>query len=71
MERVLLVARGLPGRQWYKHQIYAPGVNKGYGTQVLPGINDALFLHKNVKQARAYERSLYKSLKAATRALAG
>ena len=62
-ERALLVGRGLPGRPWYKHQIYAPGVNKGYGTQVLPGLNDALFLHKNVAQARAYERSLHRSLR--------
>jgi N-acetylated-alpha-linked acidic dipeptidase len=71
VERELLVARGLPGRHWYKHQIYAPGVNQGYGTQVLPGLNDALFLHKNVKQSRAYERSLYQSLRAATKTLSG
>jgi N-acetylated-alpha-linked acidic dipeptidase len=69
VERDLLVRRGLPGRHWYKHQIYAPGVNSGYGTQLLPGINDALFLHDNAAQGRAYERSLYRSLKAATATL--
>jgi N-acetylated-alpha-linked acidic dipeptidase len=69
VERTLLVKRGLPGRHWYKHQIYSPGINQGYGTQELPGVHDALFLHHNVKQARGYERSLYKSLKAATRTL--
>ena len=70
VERQLLVARGLPGRHWFKHQIYAPGVNQGYGTQELPGVHDALFLHHNRKQARSYERSLYRSLKAVTRTLA-
>jgi N-acetylated-alpha-linked acidic dipeptidase len=69
VERQLLVRRGLPGRHWFKHQIYAPGVNEGYGTQELPGINDALFLHHNAKQARSYEKSLYKSLRAVTKTL--
>jgi N-acetylated-alpha-linked acidic dipeptidase len=69
VERELLVARGLPGRSWYKHQIYAPGVNSGYGTQELPGINDALFLHNNTAQAKRYEASLYHSLRAATATL--
>lgn len=33
---------GLPNRDWYKHRIYAPGYYLGYGTQPLPGINEAL-----------------------------
>lgn len=70
-ERLLLVERGLPGRRWYKHQIYAPGVNQGYGTQELPGINDALFLHNNISRAKGYEASLYRSLRAATAELRG
>jgi peptidase M28-like protein/transferrin receptor-like protein/PA domain-containing protein len=69
VERQLLVSRGLPGRKWFKHQIYAPGVNQGYGTQELPGINDALFLHDNAAQGRSYERSLHKSLRAVTKTL--
>jgi N-acetylated-alpha-linked acidic dipeptidase len=69
VERALLVSRGLPGRHWFKHQIYAPGVNSGYGTQVLPGINDALFLHNNRALARSYVRSLSHSLLRATHAL--
>jgi hypothetical protein len=44
-------------------------VNSGYGTQVLPGINDALFLHNNRALARSYVRSLSHSLLRATHAL--
>jgi N-acetylated-alpha-linked acidic dipeptidase len=71
VERQLLVAEGLPGRPWYQHQIYAPGVNEGYGTQVLPGINDALFLHNDVALAQHYEATLYQSLQEVTATLAG
>jgi N-acetylated-alpha-linked acidic dipeptidase len=70
VERQLLVAAGLPGRPWYEHQIYAPGVNQGYGTQVLPGINDALFLRDNVAEAQQYETYLYASLQEVTSTLA-
>jgi N-acetylated-alpha-linked acidic dipeptidase len=62
-EHQLLAAQGLPERSWFRHQIYAPGVNSGYGTQKLPGINDALFEYHNVAQAKAYEMSLYASLR--------
>ena len=71
MERQLLVAAGLPGRPWYEHQIYAPGVNQGYGTQELPGLNDALFLRHDPAQAQQYEAYLYASLQAVTSTLSG
>ena len=35
-------AGGHPGRPWFRHQIYAPGINTGYAAQFLPGIRDAL-----------------------------
>jgi N-acetylated-alpha-linked acidic dipeptidase len=41
-ERALLSSKGLPGRDWYKHQIYAPGLYTGYGVKTLPGIREAL-----------------------------
>ena len=41
-ERALLSPKGLPGREWYKHQIYAPGLYTGYGVKTLPGIREAL-----------------------------
>jgi N-acetylated-alpha-linked acidic dipeptidase len=41
-ERALTQRQGLPGRPWYRHQVYAPGINTGYAAQFLPGMRDAL-----------------------------
>jgi N-acetylated-alpha-linked acidic dipeptidase len=41
-ERTLLLADGLPHREWYRHQIYAPGLYTGYGVKTLPGIREAV-----------------------------
>jgi N-acetylated-alpha-linked acidic dipeptidase len=41
VERALLLADGLPHREWYRHQIYAPGLYTGYGVKTLPGIREA------------------------------
>jgi N-acetylated-alpha-linked acidic dipeptidase len=41
-ERSLLLSGGLPGRNWYKHQIFAPGFYTGYGVKTLPGVREAL-----------------------------
>jgi N-acetylated-alpha-linked acidic dipeptidase len=41
-ERWLTTPVGLPGRPWFRHQIYAPGINSGYATQELPGMRDAV-----------------------------
>jgi N-acetylated-alpha-linked acidic dipeptidase len=40
-ERAMLLPAGLPGRDWFKHQIYAPGLYTGYGAKTLPGIREA------------------------------
>jgi N-acetylated-alpha-linked acidic dipeptidase len=42
MEQRLTDARGLPGRDWYRHFIYAPGVLTGYGVKTLPGVREAI-----------------------------
>jgi N-acetylated-alpha-linked acidic dipeptidase len=42
MEQTLTDARGLPGRDWYKHLIYAPGMFTGYGVKTLPGVREAI-----------------------------
>ncbi|MFA1550943.1 M28 family peptidase [Actinomadura chokoriensis] len=68
-ERDLLTQAGLPGRPWYRHQIYAPGIDTGYATQRLPALNDALFVDHDVRTAKVYEEQLYGSLRAATRTL--
>ncbi|WP_245614543.1 M28 family peptidase [Actinokineospora inagensis] len=41
-ERALTQDEGLPGRPWYRHQIYAPGTYTGYAVKVLPGVNEPL-----------------------------
>jgi N-acetylated-alpha-linked acidic dipeptidase len=41
-ERALTAESGLPGRQWYRHQIYAPGFYTGYGVKTLPRIREAI-----------------------------
>lgn len=41
-ERKLLTEAGLPRRNWFKHQIYAPGFYTGYGVKTLPGVREAL-----------------------------
>jgi N-acetylated-alpha-linked acidic dipeptidase len=41
-ERMLTLPKGLPGRDWYRHQIYAPGLYTGYGVKMLPGIREAV-----------------------------
>jgi N-acetylated-alpha-linked acidic dipeptidase len=33
---------GLPGRDWYKHLIYAPGRYTGYDPKTLPGVREAI-----------------------------
>lgn len=42
MEQSLTDPEGLPGRQWYRHMIYAPGVKTGYGVKTVPGVREAL-----------------------------
>ncbi len=41
-ERKLTSPQGLPGRSWFKHQIYAPGFYTGYGVKTIPGVREAI-----------------------------
>lgn len=41
-ERKLTHPDGLPGRPWFKHQVYAPGFYTGYGVKTLPGVREAI-----------------------------
>ena len=41
-ERKLTNPAGLPGRAWYKHQIYAPGVYTGYEAKAIPAVQEAI-----------------------------
>ena len=41
-ERALIDPNGLPGRPWYKHQLYAPGLYTGYAVKTIPAVREAL-----------------------------
>jgi N-acetylated-alpha-linked acidic dipeptidase len=68
-ERALTTRRGLPGRPWYRHQIYAPGLATGYTAQYLPGLRDAVEVGDD-RTVKTYRDLLLRSLRTATR-LAG
>ena len=42
LERHLTSETGLSLRPWFKHLIYAPGLNTGYAAVVFPGVEDAI-----------------------------
>jgi N-acetylated-alpha-linked acidic dipeptidase len=41
-ERKLTNEHGLPRREWFKHEIYAPGFYTGYGVKTIPGVREAI-----------------------------
>jgi len=38
----LLLGPGLPGRTWFRHELYAPGLNTGYAAVPLPRLGQAV-----------------------------
>ncbi|HEX7964573.1 MAG TPA: M28 family metallopeptidase [Gammaproteobacteria bacterium] len=42
LEQMLQYKDGLPGRPWFRHMIYAPGLYTGYGAKTLPGVREAV-----------------------------
>jgi N-acetylated-alpha-linked acidic dipeptidase len=42
VERAFLLKEGLPGRPWFKHAVYAPGLTTGYASWPLPAIRQGL-----------------------------
>jgi N-acetylated-alpha-linked acidic dipeptidase len=49
-ERKLANSEGLPGRPWFKHQLYAPGFYTGYAVKTVPAVREAIE-QKQWKQA--------------------
>jgi N-acetylated-alpha-linked acidic dipeptidase len=43
-EQTLSNKAGLPGREWYQHMLYAPGLYTGYGAKTMPGVREAIEL---------------------------
>jgi N-acetylated-alpha-linked acidic dipeptidase len=41
-EQALILEKGLPGRPWYRHSLYAPGLYTGYGVKTLPAVREAI-----------------------------
>jgi N-acetylated-alpha-linked acidic dipeptidase len=41
-ERAYFRSEGLPGRSYFKHQLYAPGAYTGYGVKTLPAVREAI-----------------------------
>jgi N-acetylated-alpha-linked acidic dipeptidase len=42
VEQAMAPPVGLPGRPWFKHQIYAPGLFTGYGVKTVPAVREAI-----------------------------
>jgi N-acetylated-alpha-linked acidic dipeptidase len=73
-EQGLLGRDGLPGRPWYRHLIYAPGLYTGYGAKTLPGVREAIeerrwseaaeYTNQTAQAIDAYRRSLETALAA-------
>ena len=67
-ERQFIDPRGLRGRVWYKHQIYAPGFYTGYAAQPLTDFRQALD-DRNSAQAKESLERIVEAIKRATATL--
>jgi N-acetylated-alpha-linked acidic dipeptidase len=56
VERDFTDERGLRGRSWYKHQIYAPGIYTGYASQPLTDFRQAVDDRNSTNTKDALER---------------
>jgi len=68
VERQFIDPRGLRGRSWYKHQIYAPGIYTGYAAQPLTDFRQALDDRKSTNAGESLER-IVEAIKRATEVL--
>ena len=62
-EGELLLPDGLPHREWYRHQIYAPGRYTGYAAKTLPGVREAAEA-RNWEEANQQSKRLARALRA-------
>ena len=67
-ERQFIDPRGLRGRAWYRHQIYAPGFYTGYAAQPLTDFRQALD-DRNGAQAKEGLERIVEAVKRATNTL--
>jgi N-acetylated-alpha-linked acidic dipeptidase len=57
IERAFVLGEGLPGRPWFKHAIYAPGLTTGYASWPLPAIRQAIVEDKPAQLATAVAKT--------------
>jgi N-acetylated-alpha-linked acidic dipeptidase len=67
-ERALIDERGLRGRTWYRHQIYAPGFYTGYAALPLPDLRQAIE-DGRAADAKASAERIVEAIKRATEVL--
>ena len=67
-ERQFIDQRGLRGRAWYKHEIYAPGFYTGYAAQPLTDFRQALD-DRNSSNAKEGLDRIVEAIRRATRTL--
>jgi N-acetylated-alpha-linked acidic dipeptidase len=68
VERAFVDERGLRGRVWYKHQIYAPGIYTGYAAQPLTDFRQAIDDRNSANTKESLER-IAEALRRATNTL--
>jgi N-acetylated-alpha-linked acidic dipeptidase len=54
-ERALTAPEGLPGRPWFRHQLYAPGFYTGYGVKTIPYVREAIERQQWAEAAKGIE----------------
>lgn len=64
-ERRLGYEEGLPQREWYRHQVYAPGYYTGYGVKTIPGVREGIE-EEEWEAARFYVRVVSDALASLT-----
>ena len=68
---------GLPGRPWYRHFVYAPGLYTGYGVKTLPAVREAIDqkrwsdVNGAAAQTAAVIQNAADQVKAATKLISG
>ncbi|PQE31437.1 PA domain-containing protein [Rutstroemia sp. NJR-2017a WRK4] len=68
LERQFLYKKGLDGRPWFKHVVFAPGLWTGYAGAVFPGLVEAIDA-KDYENAGRWVDIIEKALKKAAKSL--
>ena len=68
VERQFLMTQGLPGRPWFKHSVYAPGLTTGYASWPLPGVRQGI-IDSDAEMIATQTAQVVERIDAATAAL--